>query len=265
MTTAARPAFSGVGVPERPGKPRDRGLTVTVDFGLGPAAQQDLLEIAGDAMDYAKLVVGVAGLTPLALLRRKNEIYRDYAVEPFPGGMFLEYAVAHDRAESYLDGSAEAGYRLIEVSDNAVPIARAVKESIVAAALRRGLAVFGEVGSKHQRTPAADLVDDVRGLLAAGCRKVLIEAAELLDGDALRGELIDALSGAVPIDDLVFELPGPWLPGVHHHQVHTLQLTLVRLFGPDVNIANDPAGNALFLEAIRRGIGPNTLAEGGQP
>ncbi|MBN9747874.1 hypothetical protein DMP23_43475 [Amycolatopsis sp. A1MSW2902] len=262
MTSAARPAFSGVGVPDRPRKPRDRGLTVTVDFGLGTAAQQDLLEIAGDAMDHAKLVVGVAGLIPLSLLRRKNELYRDYGVEPFPGGMFLEYAIAHDRAESYLDGAAEAGYRLIEVSDNAIPIDQDVKESAVAAALRRGLAVFGEVGSKHVRTPAAELVDGVRGLLSAGCRKVLVEAAELLDGDALRTELLDALSDAVPIDDLVFELPGPWLPDVHHHQVHALQSTLIRLFGPDVNIANDPAGNALFLEAMRRGIGPNTLDEG---
>lgn len=49
--------------PERSlAKPRTSGFTMVIDQGLGMAAQRDLLETAGDYMDFAKFKTGQARL-----------------------------------------------------------------------------------------------------------------------------------------------------------------------------------------------------------
>ncbi|WP_214324644.1 phosphosulfolactate synthase [Nonomuraea sediminis] len=246
--------FPRVPVTVRTAKPRRTGLTITADFGLGPLAQEDLLRTCGETVDLAKLVVGVSAMLPFDVLAEKVTVYREHGVEAFPGGMFLEHAVFRDAADAFLDGAQEAGYRVVEVSENARPLGEEVKAKLVAAALERGLTVLGEVGSKHHRTGPAELVEGARRLLDHGCWKVLIEAAELV-----RADVLEAVEAALPIGDVVFELPGPWIPGIHHHEVQAMQLMLVRRFGPDVNLANVASEDALFLEATRRGIGPNAV------
>ena len=86
---------------------------------------------------------------------------------------------------------------------------------------------------------------------------MLVEAAELIEDGHVRSDLIAAIETRLPLEHVVFELPGPWLPGVHAHEVHAMEAWLVDRFGPEVNIANDAVGNSLFLETLRRGIGPN--------
>lgn len=253
-------AFPGVPLPARTEKPRETGLTITVEFGIGPAAQRDLLEVAADTIDLAKIVVSVSRLLSLDVLRRKVELYREFGVEAFPGGMFLEYAQANSCVDEYLAGASDAGFRVIEVSDNAAPLAADVKAKLVRAALESGFVVLGEVGSKHTTSAADALVADAQGLLDAGCWKVLVEAAELIEGGQVRTDLVEAIEARLPLEDVVFELPGPWLPGVHTHEVNAMEAWLVDRFGPEVNIANDVVGNSLFLETLRRGIGPNLRA-----
>lgn len=245
-------------VPIRPGP---AGATMLAEFGLGPEAQRDLLVTCGDTLDFAKIVVGIAGLIPLPVLREKVAIYREYGVAAFPGGMFLEHAVARDAVAGFFAGVLEAGFHCVEVSENARPLTGSTKAELIDTALGHGLAVLGEVGSKHTTTDAAELVEQARFLLGRGCAKVLVEAAELLDGQdggsRLREELVKRIEGELPLADVVFELPGPWLPGVHRHEVHALQRRLVHRFGPAVNLANVQAGDVLFVEAMRRGIGPD--------
>ena len=100
--TMAPHIFAGLDGAERPEKPRDRGLTMVVDWGLGPNAQEDLLSIGADHFDFAKLAVGVSRLLPNSRLRSKIAQYRERGVEPFPGGQFLEYSEVHGQTDLYL-------------------------------------------------------------------------------------------------------------------------------------------------------------------
>ena len=250
--------FSALGIEARSTKPRNVGLTIAVEFGAPLEYQRSLLELAGDTIDYAKIAVGIAGLMPQDQLRQKIDLYREHDILAFPGGMFLEYAFAKDQVELYLDSVCAAGFEVVEVSDNAVDIGLH-KVGLVELALARDLVVLGEVGSKSHSSLADDLVSDAQRLLDAGCLKVLIEAAEFFEGAELRLDLVEAIETRLPLADIVFELPGPWLSGVHTHDVISFEAWLVSRFGPDVNIANDPLGNSLFLESYRRGVGPNLL------
>ena len=44
-------AFDFMNIPERPEKPRETGLTMMVDFGMGVARQRDLVQVAGAYID----------------------------------------------------------------------------------------------------------------------------------------------------------------------------------------------------------------------
>ena len=55
-------AFDTISVPDRPSKPRQTGITMFADWGLGLAAQADCLEISGEYADLAKVAVGISRL-----------------------------------------------------------------------------------------------------------------------------------------------------------------------------------------------------------
>src|SRR5256885_16381755 len=63
-----------LGVPTRPGEPRDAGLTHVIDKGLGPRAWQDVLETCGEYISIVKLGWGTAAVTQN--LRAKLDVLR---------------------------------------------------------------------------------------------------------------------------------------------------------------------------------------------
>ena len=55
--------FAGLDGLPRSAKPRSSGLTMMVDWGLGPHGQEDLLTVGADYVDLAKVAVGVSTQT----------------------------------------------------------------------------------------------------------------------------------------------------------------------------------------------------------
>ena len=75
-------------------KPRSKGLTMMMDFGLPLGHLCDLLGLLAPYVDHAKFVVCTARLYPEDYLLENLEIYREFDVHPFIGGQFLEYVIA---------------------------------------------------------------------------------------------------------------------------------------------------------------------------
>jgi phosphosulfolactate synthase len=256
--------FGRIPLASRTEKPRVKGITMMVEWGLPLGAQQDLLELAAPVIDIAKVAVGISGLLEERVLARKIALYREHEVEPFPGGMYLEYAFAKGEVEAYFDGCEKAGYRYVEVSDNAVPLEREDKDALIGRARSRGFTVLGEAGSKRVTTDAAALVEDVQACMDAGCWRVFLEAAELFEGGKFRHEVFEQVAHEVRAEDVMWELPGAWIPNVHAHEIHALEVLLLERVGADVNIANVPSDGLLSLEALRRGVGVRALMDGGE-
>ena len=57
---------------KRPAKPRQKGITMVLDTGLGLRELQDLLEIAGEYLDYLKLGFGTSLLYQPQLLQTRS-------------------------------------------------------------------------------------------------------------------------------------------------------------------------------------------------
>ncbi len=250
--------FAGLDGGPRSQKPRTNGLTMVIDWGLGSHAQEDLLETGADYVDLAKVAVGVSRLLSREVLQQKIERYQEHGVEPFPGGQFLEYAEVQGQIEGYLPACVEAGYRWIEVSDNLVSVELSWKEQMIRSAVdEHGLRVLGEIGKKEGLDKGASLVEDARACVGAGAELVLVEAAELMSGDEAVEREVEAVVEAIGIENVMFELPGPWIEGVAHYQIHQMRRELIGRYGAEVNLGNVAADELVSSEGLRRGLGVN--------
>jgi phosphosulfolactate synthase len=162
------------------------------------------------------------------------------------------------KSEAYLASTARAGYRWIEVSDNVAPVSVAWKQRVIRRAREaHGLRVFGEVGKKEGLARATPLADDSRACLDAGAEIILVEAAELVGGDAGTAREVEAVLAAVGLERVMFELPGPWIAGVTAADIHRMRRDLIDRYGIDVNLGNVSPPELVSLEAYRRGLGVN--------
>lgn len=255
-------AFQDIVIPAWPPKPRESGITMVADWGVGLGRQRDLIQTCGYFVDLAKIAVGISRILPREILTQKIELYQGNHIEPFPGGQFLEVAVLQKRVGEYCAAASEVGYRTIEVSDNAITLALEQKAGIIKQALDSGLRVIGEVGKKVSATGVPDLIADIQNTLDAGAWKVFVEAKEIF-GERLNADLIKRLADSVDIAKLIFEIPLVSVQEIHHYQGYRMWQWLLEAFGPEVNIANLEYDDPLKLAALRLGIGPDTsLREG---
>jgi len=255
-------AYAAIPMPGTTPKPRKARITMVIDWGIPYSAQSDMLEMGGNYCDLAKIAVGLAGLVSDAALRKKLHIYEKHQVETFVGGMFLEYAFFHGATEAYLNATRAAGFTYIEVSDNSIRFEGNAKYELIRRCIGEyGLRVLGEAGRKYEKTEAAEMVRDVKRCLEGGCTKVLVEAAEFFEAGRFHKKLAETLAAEIALDTVLFELPGPWIKDIHHHDIHALMVELIDMFGSDVNIANVPPDLLLTCEMLRQGIGVNMAVE----
>lgn len=250
--------FSNIPIKKRTEKPRESGLTVIIDRGLGLQAEKDLLDLAASYIDLVKSVSGTSALIESQTLRAKIDLYHKYKVLTFPGGLFLEYVVAKDKVREYFSDVVKTGFSLVEVSDNLIDISSNKKCSLVKMASQEyGLKVLGETGSKKVSSDQRKLVKDIKGCLNCGAWKVMFEAAELFENGRFKNEVVKAISQEVDITKIIFELPGPWIPKVTVSDIWSFQCWLIDSLGFEANIANVEPSEVICLEMERTNLEPH--------
>ncbi|MBT6277462.1 MAG: hypothetical protein HOI95_25435 [Chromatiales bacterium] len=250
--------FASVPLPARSAKPRQRGLTMMMDWGLPLNIQKDWVEMLHPYVDLVKLVVGTARLYDEAYLLEKLAAYRKRDIRPFLGGQFLEYVFHAQGMAGVAPFCREAlrlGIAAIEVSDNVVTLSDEQRRTLILTAADCGLEVHGEVGSKETLSDAPVLIKQAQDCLAAGADVVLVEAAELVRNGQPDEGLIGALRDNLDLDKVIFELGGPWIKDTTQSANYQLKVFLIRTFGPDVNLANVMPDVVWETEASRLGLG----------
>src|SRR5690606_8064065 len=110
--------FELSGIPARPTKPREEGLTLMLDKGMAQRQVEDLLDVAADFVDLVKLGWGTAVITPD--LDRKLAIYRDAGVPVYFGGTLFEAFFLRGNIDGYRRILDRLGIHHVEVSDGSV-------------------------------------------------------------------------------------------------------------------------------------------------
>ncbi|MBI4505754.1 MAG: phosphosulfolactate synthase [Chloroflexi bacterium] len=240
-------------LPQRSRKPRSTGITIARDWGFGRRQAEDVCEALGELLDYIKIRHWALWYQDEDLNRAKIHLYRAHDIKPFPGGIVFEVGYLRGELAQTYRTLVDLGFPAIEISDNIVELTLGEKQRVVAQAIEAGLEVLFEYGKKYpaEAFDVADAATEIRGLLAAGAAKVILERSQLdvtlgpHCAGSERQRIID-LANAVGLASLIFEAET-----VEH------QLWLIRTFGPEINFGPNiaPEHVAFRLEPARCGLG----------
>jgi phosphosulfolactate synthase len=243
---------------ERNIKPRVNGINMVLDKNLGMRALADLLETAGDSIDYIKFAYGTSVALNERVVREKIKMVRAHQIQVFPGGTLLEAAIVQDVLPDFLKRACELGFSMIEVSDGTITLPQQQRAEVIHRALDLGFQVISEVGKKdpRQKMPVGAMQAQIGADLAHGAKYVIIEAREggkgvgIYDEDGAVDEAgVDSLvNGLEDLERIVWEAPQC-----------AQEAYLISRFGANVNLGNIPPLEVLALEALRCGFRFETL------
>lgn len=258
MNRVTETGFGSIPVPERQSKPRTRGLTMMIDWGMGLARQRDTLESAGPYVDVAKVAATIPRVMPRDVLSAKLALYREHQVSPSIGGLFVELAWKQGTYARLLEEAQALGFAAVEVSDNLIAFPPGEKARAIRQCADAGLVAYGEVGRKEGVLDDAQVLADIDACLQAGAAAVFVEAHELFGHGEVRSALIAAIAARFPPERIQYELPVTILPGVHREYKHRITAWLVRELGTEVNLANVEWDELYVTEMVRRGMAGDT-------
>jgi phosphosulfolactate synthase len=242
-------------LPQRPGKPRDSGLTHVIDKGMNLRDIEGMFDTAGQFVDIVKLGWGTSYVTNN--LEKKIALYRSFDTPVVCGGTMFEVVYARGRVDEFKSWLKEFRFSHVEISDGTLEIPREQKLELIAE-FALDFVVLSEVGSKDAEVNIAPYlwVQWMREELDAGAWKVIAEGRE--GGTAgiyrptgeLRTGLVDEIEHSLDFHDLIWEAP-----------TKSSQAWFVKHFGPNVNLGNIPPEEVIPLETLRLGLRGDTLKE----
>ena len=241
-------------------KPRNTGITMVMDKGLGCIEISELLSVAGRYIDYVKLAFGTSALYSEQTLKKKISIIRKHNIKVYPGGTFMEIAVMQNRIDSFLKKARELGFTAVEVSDGTVAMLPSERASIIEKARFMGFRVLTEVGKKSpvENMTVGEMAGQIRSDLEAGADQVIVEARESGKGigiydeqGKIRNDFFIKLRNHLPDTGvIIWEAP-----------LKSQQYELISVFGTNVSLGNIPPEEVLALEALRVGLRGDTLKD----
>jgi phosphosulfolactate synthase len=249
--SADRPTF--LTLPSRTSKPRTTGVSHVLDNGLSLGEVEHRLSAAAGAIDLWKFGWGTAYVD--SAVRAKVELLSQHGVMACTGGTLLEVAWCQGAAAEFFDWAEAVGFPAIEVSNGTVSMTREVKETLISRAASR-FVVLAEVGRKAPTAllTADEWSRDAQADLRAGARWVVTEGREsgtvglfTKEGE-VRTDIVDAIVSGIGLERALFEAPQ-----------RAQQAWLIRRYGPNVNLGNINASDALSLETLRLGLRSDTL------
>jgi len=231
---------------------------MVIDKGLGLRELHDLLEVAGNYLDYLKLGFGTFLLYNEKLIKAKIKLCRKYQIQIYPGGTLTEIALLQGSYEVYLEKAAQIGFRTIEISDGTISLSTEKRQYCIKRAIQAGFTVLTELGKKSPEEAISPQILWSQGQkdLANGAWKVIIEARESGKGIGIYNEngeieeakLEDYLKKCGDPTKIIWEAP-----------LKNQQVDLIKRFGSEVNLGNIQPQELFALEALRTGLRADTL------
>ncbi len=240
-------------------KPREVGLTMVIDTGIGIGQLRDTLDLAGHCIDHWKFAFGTSVFHSKKTLQHKLALLAEQRILTMPGGTLLEVALIERHCRDYMKHAKTLGFSAVEISDGTIPMPAQRRKNIINCALDAGLVPVTEVGKKDpRRQPSAEQAAKQALLdLENGADRVVMEGRE--SGRAVgifgeHGQIIDeSLSTIVSImgpmaDKVIWEAP-----------LKDQQAYLIARLGTNVGLGNIHPGQILAVESLRCHLRFDTL------
>lgn len=240
-------------IPQRPSKPREKGITMVMDKGVSLRQAEYFAEACSDFVDLVKLGFGTSYIT--RNLEHKLAVYREAGLKPYFGGTLFEAFIVRDMFSDYQKLLDKYKIEVAEVSDGSITISHSKKCEYIRK-LAESKIVLSEVGSKEEGIiiHPAKWISMMSREIEAGSWKVIAEARESgnvgifhRNGSA-HTMLINKITGRINRDKIIWETPQK------HQQVY-----FIKLFGANVNVGNIGFDDVIPLETLRLGLRGDTF------
>lgn len=240
-------------IPHRPGKPREKGVTMVMDKGLSLRQTEDFIESSGELTDLVKLGFGTSIVTNN--LSEKIKLYQSAGIEVYFGGTLFEAFIARDMFEDYRKLIDQFDLGMVEVSDGSIEIEHEKKCNYIKS-LTPQVTVLSEVGYKDSEKiiPPYKWIELIQKEIDAGSWKVIAEAREggnvgIYRGSGeVRSDLIEEILTKIPSDKILWEAPQK-----------AQQVWFIKLMGSNVNLGNIAPNEVIPLECLRLGVRGDTF------
>lgn len=246
---------------EREEKPRQKGITMVLDKGLGLETAGSLMNISGDYVDYLKFGWGTSIVHEQDIIKDKVAMYKSHNITPYTGGTLFELAYMNDKLEEFFQEAHDLGFEAIEVSDGSTIISHDKKLECIESAKKDGFEVLSEVGKKDpgldKELSLDERIEYMQNELEAGSSLIIVEAREggknigIYDkaGNAKEDE-IDYILDNFDGNKILWEAPNK-----------DQQVFFILKLGNDVNLGNVSTDDITSLETLRRGLRGDTVGK----
>lgn len=246
---------------EREEKPRQKGITMVLDKGLGLETAESLMSISGDYVDYLKFGWGTSIVHEQDIIKDKVAMYKSHNITPYTGGTLFELAYMNDKLEEFFQEAHDLGFEAIEVSDGSTTISHDKKLECIESAKKDGFEVLSEVGKKDpgldKELSLDERIEYMQNELEAGSSLIIVEAREggknigIYDkaGNAKEDE-IDYILDNFDGNKILWEAPNK-----------DQQVFFILKLGNDVNLGNVSTDDITSLETLRRGLRGDTVGK----
>jgi phosphosulfolactate synthase len=247
------PEFNLKKIPERTTKPRESGLNMVMDKGLGLREVEDFIDTCADYTDIVKLGFGTSAVTPH--LKEKINLYHDANIPVYFGGTLFEAFVIRGQFDDYCRLLDTYKITHCEVSDGSIEISEEEKCGYIRA-LAKDHVVLSEVGSKDAEKiiPPYKWIKMMQAEIDAGVWKVIAEAREsgtvgiFRNSGEVRSGLVEEILTKIPQETILWEAPQK-----------VQQVWFMNLYGHNVNLGNIAPNEVIPLETLRLGLRGDTF------
>lgn len=246
---------------ERENKPRENGLTMVLDKGLGLENAESLMKISGEYVDFLKFGWGTSIVHDRDIIKDKVEMYKSFDIVPYTGGTLFEIAYKNNKLDDFFKEAHDLGFEAIEISDGSINIPHENKLESIELAKNEGFKILSEVGKKDpnldKQLSLDERIDLMQSELDAGSSLVIVEAREggkdigIFDASGkAKDDEIDYIVGNFDKDKILWEAPNK-----------DQQVFFILKLGNSVNLGNISTDDITSLETLRRGLRGDTLGK----
>jgi phosphosulfolactate synthase len=246
--------FKMKNIPERTSKPRNVGLTMVMDKGMGVIEVENFISVCSDYVDLVKLGFGTSYVTQN--LDKKLDIYREANITVYFGGTLFEAFIVRNQFDDYLRMIERYKLTHAEISDGSIEMPHDIKLEYIHK-LSKYVTVLSEVGSKdvEKIIPPYQWIELMKSELKAGAWKVIAESREAgnvgvyRSSGEVREGLVQEILTKIPEDKIIWEAPQK-----------AQQTYFIELVGANVNMGNIAPNDVIPLETLRIGLRSDTFS-----
>lgn len=240
-------------IPNRPEKPREKGVTMMMDKGLSIREVEDFIETSGHLTDLVKFGFGTSFVT--TNLEQKIKMYQEAGIKTYFGGTLFEAFYVRKKVNDYRKLVDKMNMGTLEISDGSIILPHDEKCELIQK-FSKDYTVLSEVGSKEAGIiiSPAKWVKMMTNELEAGSWKVIAEGRESGSVGIFRPNgkphtmLVNKIRAKVKPENILWEAP-----------VKNQQVWFINLFGANVNLGNIAHNDMIPLECLRIGLRGDTF------